>query len=97
MAAAKKKSVKRKPKIKDVKTLFQKVMENIKIISVFSFTFMVIGFCLGVYSDVMKIDTLEENIVTLNKKIDKLVELIIGNSSEKFEEKSKAPKILGEE
>jgi len=95
MARTAKKTVRRK-KPAGIKLLYDKIMENIKLISAFSFVFMVIGFCLGIYSDVMKIGGLEEEVIRLNKKIDGLVELIIANSSDKFENKSgKAPKLEG--
>ena len=94
--ATRKRKVIAKKEVKEVKTLYRKIMDNIKIIGVFSFVFMVIGFCLGIYSDVMKIGGLEEEVIRLNKKIDGLVELIISNSSDKFENKSsKAPKLEG--
>lgn len=73
--------------------LFNAVKDNIKIISVFSFVFMIVGFCLGVYTDVMSIKDIKGNVTTLNNKVDKLVEIIVTNSATKFENKSesKAP------
>jgi len=97
---AKTKTVRRK-KVEPIKPtgfkmLYVKIMENIKLLSVFSFVFMVIGFFLGVYSDVMRVDGLEKEVSRLNLKIDNLVELIIGSSSDKFDEqKGKAPKLEG--
>ena len=91
--ATRKRKVIAKKEVKEVKTLYRKIMDNIKIIGAFSFVFAIVGFLLGVYSDVMKIDNLQEEITRLNTKIDNLVELLITNSSEKFEGKSKAPKL----
>jgi hypothetical protein len=98
MATTRKRKVIAKKEVTEVKTLYRKIMDNIKIIGAFSFIFAIVGFLLGVYSDVMKIDNLQEEIVRLNTKIDKLVELIITKSSDKFEkEKSKAPNFLREQ
>ncbi len=86
---------KRKITVKKAKSLYEQIKDNARIIGAFSFIFAIVGFCVGVYSDVMKVDDLQSEIVRLNTKIDKLVELIIENSANKFEEKGKAPK-LGE-
>lgn len=95
--AAKKKTTRRKTTKKQENSkfvdLYGKIKDNIKIISVFSFVFMIVGFCLGVYTDVMSIKDIKGNVTTLNNKVDKLVEIIVTNSATKFENKSesKAP------
>lgn len=85
---------KQKITVKKAKTLYEQIKDNAKIIGSFSFIFGIVGFCVGVYSDVMKVDGLEEEIKRLNTKIDHLVELIIENSANKFDKGvNKAPKL----
>ena len=51
------------------------IKENIKWVSVFAGIGAIIGFVLGVYVDVMRIDDLENEILRNRKQIDKLIEL----------------------